>query len=95
MSDSFYKPYDNKQFSHSQVNKTCLTWNKNIHLLSFSSAPILALIHPCVLPVHVPQGQNTGCGAALHNLVGLTTVLNVVHLEVWHIISLELPGGLP
>lgn len=72
-----------------------LTWYKDNHLLSFSSLLINTLIHPRLLPAHVPQGQNAGPSAILHNLVALATVLTLFQLEKRYIFPLKLPGRLP
>lgn len=56
---------------------------------------INALIHPCMFPAYVPQGQNTCCVASLHDLVTLAVVMNLLQLEIRDILPLKLPGGLP
>lgn len=47
-----------------------------------------------MLPAYVPQGQNT-CVASLRDLVTSAAVMNLLQLEVRHIVPLKLPGGLP
>lgn len=61
--------------------KPGLTWDKNSHLLRFSSVFINALIHPCVLPAHVPHIQNARRGADLFDFVAVTTIFIVVPLK--------------
>lgn len=78
-----------------KVSKPGPTWDKHSHLLGVSRALINALIHACVLPAHIEQRQNAGCGSALHDLVTLVTRFRWFQLKVRHIVHLKLPRGLP
>lgn len=78
-----------------KVSKPGPTWDKHSHLLCVSSALINALIHACVLPAHIEQRQNAGCGSALHDLVTLVTRFRWFQLKVRHVVHLKLPRGFP
>lgn len=78
-----------------KVSKPGPTWDKHSHLLCVSRALINALIHACVLPAHIEQRQNAGCGSALHDLVTLVTRFRWFQLKVRHVVHLKLPRGLP